>query len=101
MGIPPVKWEKSCDANDPLSKTWVWPLVDSTAGHSKTTRNLASRSDIPVPPTGSSYVLLDNVAGVIWSGLVLLSKIVSPWTAQLRAKEGRSRRLHARAWAET
>jgi hypothetical protein len=100
MGIPPVKWEKSCGANDPLSKIWVWPLVDSTVGHSKTTRNLASRSDIPVPPTGPSNVLLDNVAGVIWSGLVLLSKIVSLWTAQPRAKGG-SRRLHARAWAET
>ena len=107
MGIPPVKWEKSRDTNDPLSKIWVWPLVDSTVRQSKAlctaTRNLASRSEIPVPSTVSSNVLLDNVTGVIWSGLVLLSKIVSLLTAQPRAKggEGASRRLHARAWAET
>jgi len=107
MGIPPVKWEKSYDTNDPLSKIWGWPLVDNTIGQNKNscpaTRKLVSRSEIPVPSTVSSNVLLDNAPGVLWNGLVLLSKIVSLWTSQPHAKGGEdgNRRLHARAWTET
>ena len=101
MGIPSVKWEKSRDT----TKIWGWPLVDDTVGQSQksptVSRKFASRSEIPVPSMISSNVL-DNVPGVIWNGLVLLSKLVLLWTGQPRAKggDGGSRRSHARAWAE-
>lgn len=107
MGIPPVKWEKSRDTNDPLSKTWGWPLVDNTVEQSQKgrtmTRKLVSRDEIPVSSAVSLNVILDNAPGVICNGLLLLSKIVSLWASQSRAKggEGGSRRLHARAWTET
>jgi len=107
MGIPPVKWGKSRNANDPLSKIWGWPLIDNIDGESKESsmggRKLVSRSALPAPSTISSNVLLHNAPGVIWSGLLLLSKIVSLWAAQPRAQDGKGgrRRSHARAWAET
>ena len=106
MGIPPAKWDKSHDSNDPLSKAWGWPLVDNTVGQSKewgtVPRRLGSRSEIPGPSPVSS--VLEKGPSVIWNGLVLLSKYVYLWTAQSSAKHGegrRGKRLHARAWNES
>ena len=116
MGIPLVKWEKDRITTDLVQKEACgWPMRESKVEHgqkwSTAGRKLISRSEIPSPSTisGNEYrgLLLDTTQGLIWNGLILLSRFGTfLWTALPHAKHGgvkseKNERSHARAWKET
>jgi hypothetical protein len=113
MGIPRVKWETSSDSTDLIPReVWGLSVKDSIIEPGcPVGRKLNSRSEIPtsstVPGNECQAKLFDNTQSFIWNGLILLSRFaISLWTTLPLAKsgsveEGKSKRLHARAWKET
>jgi hypothetical protein len=110
MGIPRVKWETDSDSTDLIPReVWGWSVKDSTIEPGcPIGRKLNSRSGTPalstVPGNECQAKLLENTQSIIWNGLILLSRLAfSLWPLAKHGcvEEGKSKRLHARAWKET